>query len=89
MLLKSTRAQRLEIELHIVGEFDHGDEFLGIDEIVEGDAVVQLLQTAQGGQSFRIGGDILQYLHDAAVGGEDRVHGEQVPCVIDEHRLEG
>jgi hypothetical protein len=44
---------------------------------------------AQGGQGFRIGCDILQHLDDAAAGGEDRVHGQEVMGVIDEHRLEG
>ena len=80
--------ERLEVELHIVGELDHGDEFVGIDEIVEGDAIVEALQAAQGVEGFRIGGDILQHLDDAAVGGEDRVHGEEVAGVIDEHRPE-
>ena len=44
---------------------------------------------AQGVQGFGIGSDILQHLDDAAVGGEDRVHGEEVAGVIDEYRLEG
>lgn len=62
---------------------------MGIDEIVEGDAVFEDFQAAQSGQGFRVGHDILQHLNDAAVGGEEGVQGEEVAGVIDEHRLEG
>ena len=49
----------------------------------------RLFRRRERGQGLRIGGDILQYLDDAAVGRNNRVHREQVAGVIDEYRPQG